>query len=97
MPSTLRQVLNAFETADQPRTLTQLARELDIAPNMLEGMIMHWVQRGKLRPVHSATACSTCGSATKCPFIMQMPPAYELATGDTAPPDDIPLCKTCCD
>lgn len=95
MPSTLRQVLHAFETADAPRTLNQLARELELAPGMLAGMIDYWVRKGKLRPIHSASACNACGSATTCPFIMQMPPTYELVTGDSPPPCEEPVCHYC--
>jgi hypothetical protein len=98
MPTKLRQVLNAFEAADQPCTLGQLARELDVSPGVLDGMIQHWVRRGKLRPTHGASACNTCGGATECPFIMQMPPTYELVTGDDPEPDpdDVPACISCC-
>lgn len=95
MPSKLRQVLNAFEDAERPCTLAQLARDLDMSPGMLEGMIDHWVRRGKLRPVHGANACNTCGGASGCPFIMQMPPTYELVTADSPALDDLPACTTC--
>ncbi len=95
MSSMLRSVLTAFENADAPCTLNQLARELDIAPGMLDGMIDYWVRKGKLRPVHTATACNACGSKTHCPFIMQMPPTYELVTPDSPPAVEAPVCTSC--
>jgi len=93
VPTTLRQVLQAFEEARAPRTLSQLARELDIPPGMLEGMIDHWVRRGKLRETGSGPACTTCGQGASCPFIAKMPRSFELVTeGEDAPP---PLCHCC--
>ncbi|MEW6578652.1 MAG: FeoC-like transcriptional regulator [Chloroflexota bacterium] len=93
MPTTLRQVLQTFEEARAPRTLSQLARELDIPPGMLEGMIDHWVRKGKLRETGSSPACTTCGQSASCPFIAKMPRSFELVTDDEdAPP---PLCDCC--
>ncbi len=93
MPTTLRQVLQAFEEARAPRTLSQLARELDLPPGMLEGMIDHWVRKGRLRETGSGPACTTCGRSAGCPFIAKMPRSFELVTGDEdAPP---PLCGCC--
>jgi hypothetical protein len=50
MQSKLRQVLTIFETADSPLSLPQIARNLDVTPEHLEGMIQHWVRKGKIRP-----------------------------------------------
>lgn len=94
MPATLRDVLHAFETAERPCTLNQMARDLDITPGLLDSMIQHWVRKGKLRPVHSGSACDTCGGASQCPFIAALPPTYELVTGDTPAPDS-PVCAHC--
>lgn len=95
MMATLRDVLRAFETADRPQTLKHLARELDITPGMLDSMIQHWVRKGKLRPVHASTACTTCGSAGQCAFITPLSPTYELVT-ENALPTHPPACA-CCD
>ncbi len=88
VPTTLRQVLQAFEEARAPRTLSQLARELDISSGMLEGMIDHWVRKGRLRETGSGAACTTCGENGSCPFVAKMPRSFELATddGDAPPP-----------
>ncbi len=91
--SPLRQVLQAFENADRPRTLTQLARELDIAPGMLDGMLAYWVRKGRLRESGSAPACTTCGGAAGCPFVPHLPRSYELITDDDPPPP--PACGCC--
>jgi len=93
VPTTLRQVLQTFEEARAPRTLTQLARELDIPPGMLEGMIDHWVRKGKLRETGSGPACTTCGQSASCPFIAKMPRSFELVTDDEGAPP--PLCDCC--
>ena len=49
MTTTLRTVLTAFEQADRPLSLTQLATDLSVPPAMLEGMIDFWVRKGRLR------------------------------------------------
>jgi hypothetical protein len=79
MQSKLRQVLTVFETADHPLSLPQIARDLDISPDRLEGMIQHWVRRGKIRETGSPAACGPCGHQTGCPFVMEIPRSYELA------------------
>ncbi len=94
MTATLRDVLRAFETADRPRTLKHLARELDITPGLLDSMIQHWVRKGKLRPIHAGTACTTCGSAGQCAFITPLPPTYALVTDDM-PLSHPPACARC--
>lgn len=83
MPSTLTQVLHAFDT-DKPLTTLQLARRLQVEPSMLEGMLDYWVRKGKLREVsQSEKGCTTCGAKTGCPFIMSMPKQYERVTDKT--------------
>jgi hypothetical protein len=84
--STLRQVLTVFETADSPLSLSQIARDLDITPDRLEGMIQHWVRKGRIRHSRSLTECGSCGLQGGCPFVMPMPRSYELVTAnDTIP------------
>ncbi len=92
--TTLRQVLQSCEEARAPRTLNQLARELDISPGMLEGMIDHWVRRGRLREASSGPACITCGHSASCPFIAKMPRSFELVTADDEDAPS-PLCNCC--
>jgi hypothetical protein len=78
MQSKLRQVLTVFETADSPLSLPQIARELDVTPERLEGMIQHWVRRGKIRQSGSLTDCGTCGQQGGCPFVMALPRSFEI-------------------
>lgn len=91
MTTTLRAVLTAFENAQSPLSLNELAAQLQITPGLLDGMLTHWVRKGKLREVSSAHQCGSCGGAEGCPFMMHMPRTYELATGDEQPP----VCGTC--
>ncbi|MBI5958216.1 MAG: hypothetical protein HY866_05765 [Chloroflexi bacterium] len=85
MTTTLRQVLSAFETTKTPRTLNQLARDLGIPLNMLEGMLDYWVRKGKLRESKDGVACGTCGGVQGCPFAPKLPHSYELVTDDSPP------------
>lgn len=78
--STLRQVLTIFETTNRPLSLPQIAHELKVSPERLEGMIQHWVRKGKIRESSSVTMCGGCGQKGACPFVMEMPRSYELVT-----------------
>lgn len=80
--STLSQVLAAFEESTAPKTLTQIARDLDLSPARLEGMIQYWVRKGKLRETTSFADCGTCGRGENCPFVVELPRSYELAAED---------------
>ena len=82
--TTLRQVLNYFEAANQPLSLQEIARDLNVTPGMLEGMIAHWVRKGKLREViDCAEGCSTCSGVRGCPFIpANLPRRYQLASAN---------------
>jgi hypothetical protein len=80
--TTLRQVLTIFETTNRPLSLPQLAHELNVSPQRLDGMIQHWVRKGKIRASSSVTECGSCGHNGACPFVMEMPRSYELATPD---------------
>lgn len=84
--STLRQVLTIFETAVTPLSLPQIARALDVSPEQLDGMIQHWVRKGKIRQSNTLTECGSCGSNGACPFVMQLPRTYELVTETSAIP-----------
>jgi hypothetical protein len=95
MTTTLRQVLTAFENTHQPRTLSQLARELELPLGMLEGMIDYWVRKGKLRESSAGQGCGTCGGAQGCPFVPNLPRSYELVTDDTPPIADNSCCGGC--
>lgn len=71
-----------FETTSRPLSLPQIAHELDVSPERLEGMIQHWVRKGKIRESGSVTECGGCGHKGACPFVMAMPRSYELVTSD---------------
>jgi hypothetical protein len=84
--STLRQVLTIFETAQVPLSLPQIARELEVSLEQLEGMIQHWVRKGKIRESGSAIECGSCGHQGGCPFVFELPRSYELVTETNAIP-----------
>ncbi|MEO8391569.1 MAG: FeoC-like transcriptional regulator [Chloroflexota bacterium] len=83
MSTTLRQVLEQFEQRQGAVSLPQMARSLGIERGMLQNMIEYWVRKGKLREV-GTPVCTTCGSASGCPFIVVLPRCYELASADSA-------------
>ena len=84
--SKLRQVLNAFETTNGSLSLPQLAEELEVSPARLDGMIQHWVRKGKIRERDGVTECGSCGQNGSCAFVMDMPRSYELATNENLIP-----------
>ena len=75
-----------FETAVTPLSLPQMSHELGVSLERLEGMIQHWVRKGKIRESAAATECGSCGSKGACPFVMEMPRTFELASGANAIP-----------
>jgi hypothetical protein len=84
MASTLREVLRAFETANGPLSLGDIARDLDITPGMLDGMIEYWVRKGKIRPAAGGPTCSSCSySKSCCTYSPTMPRSYLLVTDDS--------------
>lgn len=97
MATTLRAVLNAFEQAERPLSVKQLAADLDIPSAMLEGMIDFWVRKGRLRESGGMADCGTCGHGDHCPLVIKMPRRFELASeGVTlAGPPPCPACSTC--
>lgn len=100
MTTTLRQVLQFFQDSQQPLSLTQAARDLDMSPGMLQGMIDHWVRKGHLRETSdcdTADSCGTCGGAEGCPFVGKPPRRYELATGQSEKTGTPPVssCSRC--
>ncbi|MEZ4519241.1 MAG: FeoC-like transcriptional regulator [Chloroflexota bacterium] len=78
--SKLRQVLAAFEENTGPKSLSQIAHDLEITQPQLEGMIAYWVRRGKIREVADLSECPTCGRDDGCPFVLELPKSYELAS-----------------
>lgn len=95
MTTLLRQVLSVFEQANGPLSLGQVARELGVERGALEGMIDHWVRKGKLRAVSSDQMCSSCGGAQGCPFVARLPRRYELAPESETAAELIPGCAGC--
>ena len=79
-PSTLRQVLATFENATTPLSLPQIARELGISTEALDGMLQYWVRKGKLKESAATRTCGTCGSKDGCAFVLELPHSYELAS-----------------
>lgn len=80
--SRLSQVLAIFEKADRPLSLPEIARDLGVSREGLEGMIQYWVRRGRIHEITSLTDCGTCGESGSCAFVMQMPRTYQLAGED---------------
>ena len=76
--STLGKILIIFEEARNPLSIRAVARELEISPARLEGMILYWVGKGRIREAVLPYECGTCGKNERCPFIIELPRSYEL-------------------
>lgn len=88
MATILREVLRTFETARGPLSLNDIARDLDITPGTLDGMIEYWVRKGKIRAATSGSACVSCRSAKSCcTYSPTTPRSYVLVTDDSAESD----------
>lgn len=87
----LRDVLQELKQAQGPINLNELSRKLNIEPSALQGMILFWVQKGRLQDETQATrvileSCSSCEGACPgpqtCPLVMKMPKSYTLTDHD---------------
>lgn len=93
MASQLREVLNRFTDQSAPISINSMAREMQIAPEMLTEMISYWVRKGKLREVSgSGSECTTCGIKGACPFVVTMPRYYEVVREGEEPQLSVPSC-----
>lgn len=68
----LRQLLTLFNQAPGPLSLDLLAAQLDVEPAVLEGMLAELVRMGRLERIEdrAAIACTACGHANGCPYVM---------------------------
>lgn len=86
MASQLSAVLERFTHQSAPLSVGQMAREMQIEPGVLHGMIDYWVRKGKLREVNGVgSACTSCGVKGACPFVVALPRYYEVVREDDAP------------
>ena len=83
----LRRVLDAIKDSDGAVDLRTLSRELEVEPSALEGMLQHWVAKGRLVDASRDVAASecvscapTCGRDVPCPFAIPAPRVVALAT-----------------
>lgn len=83
MASQLREVLNQFEAQHEPVSVRAMAHQMNLNPNVLQGMIDYWVRKGKLRIASSGgESCHTCGIKGACPFVVNLPHYYERVQDD---------------
>jgi len=86
----LNQILQEIKTSKGPMSLPALSHKLGIERGALEGMLMYWVRKGRLKEDNSQASdvcksgyCgSSCTRTENCPFITQMPKSYSLHSKD---------------
>lgn len=84
----LRDLLRLVEAADGPITLAELGRQLGVDAAVLDGMLQHWVRKGRLVTDSGAAmscgsgcmggGCGSCAGVTGCPFVARLPITYRL-------------------
>ena len=86
----LRELLRLVETAEGPISLSDLARQLGVDAAVLDGMLQHWVKKGRLVVDGRSSAvtceggcasmggCGSCAGVASCPFIARLPVTYRL-------------------
>lgn len=84
--STLRQVLNYFEEATGPLSLSTIAYELNVSTAQVESMIQYWIRKGRIHQSAMPDNCGSCGSSGDCVFVMDMPVTYELTSHENVIP-----------
>jgi len=88
--STLGKILTIFEEASNPLSMRAVARELEISPARLDGMIQYWVGKRRIREAVLPIECGTCGKNEHCPFVIELPRSYELTPSGDSNPIDTP-------
>jgi hypothetical protein len=86
----LNQILQEIKTSKGPMSLPALSHKLGIERGALEGMLMYWVRKGRLKEdnTQASVVCksgscgSSCTGIENCPFIAQMPKSYSLRSKD---------------
>lgn len=78
--SKLRQVLTIFEEAKNPQSINSIAKTLQVSAEQVQSMLEYWVRKGRIRQVVDTTDCGTCGGGDSCPFVIELPHSYELAS-----------------
>jgi hypothetical protein len=82
----LRELLRLIEATDGPITVSELSRQLNVAPGVIEGMLDHWVRKGRLVVSGGAATaccamgggCGSCAGVVDCPFVARMPRSFSV-------------------
>jgi len=87
----LNRVLHEISQTKESIPLTALGQKLGIEQGALEGMLMYWVCKGRLKvdddqvekmgekDCSMGGSCSACSGAATCPFIARVPKTYSLS------------------
>ncbi len=78
MTTLLKKFLNTIEESSGALSVQALAKELDVTPERVEGLVDFWVRKGKIRLSQASQSCSSCGLSSNCPFLLELPQTYEL-------------------
>jgi hypothetical protein len=80
----LHQVLQEIEQANEPLTIQEISRRLQLDAGIVSDMVAIWVRKGRLTaddaPTHDPIQhCgSDCRGPAECHFIAKMPGTYTL-------------------
>jgi hypothetical protein len=87
----LRELLRLVEAAQGPISLTELGRQLNVDVAVLDGMLQHWVRKGRIvmdgragsvacsgNCVSLGGGCGSCSGTGSCPFIARLPVTYRF-------------------
>ena len=74
----LSRLLKMIEESSGAFSVRALARELDVTPGRVEGMLEYWIRKGKIRVVEDLKDCGSCSVNGNCPFVVEMPLSYDL-------------------
>jgi hypothetical protein len=93
----LRELLRLIEATEGPITVSELSRQLNVAPGVIEGMLDHWVRKGRLAVSGGAAACcaaggmsggcGSCSGVAECPFVARMPRNFSVVQFDETVPN----------
>ncbi len=80
--SSLRRLIDLLESSRGMLSIQDLARELDLSPGRVEGMVEFWIRKGRIQIVSGQPDCAACGIKGECSLAVDLPRVYELVHPD---------------
>lgn len=90
----LTRTLEIIENRETPLSLTVLAQEIGQTQARTQEIVEYWIRRGKIEVSRSVEDCETCGFSGSCPYVLDLPPSYQVVSAVQSETRETP--GSCC-